>query len=100
MKASNHDHLGVENLKVELVPEWTEVEPPNLDAWSAPHDTIDGRISPQMNFGTTDREQEIQRCMWRSLREPIKSLVDVRSCVARVYDRKGHSLTLWRSAIS
>ena len=70
MKARNYDHLSVENLEIELVAERTEIEPSNLAGLSAPHDTVDGRISSQMHFGTTDRQQEIQCCIRRSIRKP------------------------------
>lgn len=100
MKARNHDHLGIDYLEIELVAEGTEIEPSNLAGWCAPHGRIDGRVSTQMNLGTTDRQQEIPCCIWRPIGKPHKGLVDVRSCVAGVYDRKGHSLTLWRPAIS
>ena len=56
MKAGNYNYLGIENLEVELVAERTEIEPSNLTGLPAPHDTIDGRISSQMNFGTAHRQ--------------------------------------------
>ncbi len=100
VKTGNHDHLSVENLKVQLIAERPEIEPPDLPTGSISDDAIDSWISLQVQFGATDGQKKITCRVGRPISKPFECSVDVGGRLARIDDRKGHSLTLRRSAIS
>lgn len=100
MHARDHHDFVAMNLKIELISEGPKIYPAYVTRRHATNDPVDGRIAPEMRLHPIDGPQKIGRCCRHAGSEPLERNIDVGNRAFCINDRKGHSLTLWRAAIS